>query len=50
MDPNIRHLQQSLSDKLGAHVHFQHHNKGKGKLIIHYNNLDELDGILSKIK
>ena len=49
-DPNIRHLQQTLSDKLGASISFQHSSKGKGKMIIHYNNLDELDGILQRIK
>lgn len=49
LDPNIRQLQQTLSDKLGAPISFQHHAKGKGKLIIHYTSLDELDGILQKI-
>lgn len=49
-DPNIRHLQQTLSDKLGAPISFQHSSKGKGKMIIYYNNLDELDGILQRIK
>lgn len=47
---DIRRLQDSLSDKLGAGVEIQQGNKGKGKLVISYNSLDELDGILAHIK
>lgn len=50
VDPNIQKLQQKLSDQLGAMVRFEHTNKGNGKLVIHYNTLDELDGILEKIQ
>jgi len=50
IDPNIRHLQDDLSQRLGAPVHIQHSAKGKGKLVLTYNSLDELDGILSHIK
>ena len=50
VDPNIRHLQDDLSQRLGASVKIQHSAKGKGKLVLHYNSLDELDGILSHIK
>ena len=39
-----------LSDRLGAPVQIQQGNAGKGKLVISYNNLDELDGILAHIK
>ena len=49
VDPNIRSLEQDLSDKLGARVHLQSGNKGKGKLVISYNSLDELEGILEHI-
>ncbi len=49
-DPNIRKLESDLSDKLGAKVQFQHGNGGKGKLVINYNSLDELDGILGHIQ
>jgi ParB family chromosome partitioning protein len=31
-------------------VEFQHGAKGKGRLVIHYNSLDELDGILEHIR
>ena len=50
VDPDIRRLQIELGDKLGAKVAIQHTAKGKGKLVINYNSVDELDGILSKIK
>lgn len=49
-DPNILNLQHSLTDKLGARVIFQHGSKGRGKMVIHYNNVDELEGILAHIK
>ena len=47
---DIENLQQDLSDKLGAKVSIQHSSKGSGKLVITYNNVDELDGILDHIK
>jgi len=50
LDPNIRQLQDDLSQKLGARVQIQHSAKGKGKLVLSYNSLDELDGILAHIK
>ena len=49
-DPNIRQLQEDLSQRIGAAVKFQHGASGKGKLVIQYNSLDELDGILNHIK
>jgi ParB family chromosome partitioning protein len=49
-DPNITRLEQDLTDKLGARVHLQHGAKGRGKLVINYNSLDELDGILAHIQ
>ena len=50
IDPNIRHLQDDLSQRLGTKVQIQHSAKGKGKLVLSYSSLDELDGILSHIK
>ncbi len=49
-DPNITRLEQNLTDKLGAKVQVQHGAKGRGKLVIAYNSLDELDGILAHIQ
>ncbi|MEQ8953426.1 MAG: ParB/RepB/Spo0J family partition protein, partial [Gammaproteobacteria bacterium] len=50
IDPDIKNLEESLADKLGTKVMIQHTAKGKGKLILKYNSLDELDGILSHIQ
>lgn len=50
-DPDIIKLQKHLSDTFGAKVTIvTKNNKGKGKLIIEYNNLEELDGILENMK
>lgn len=49
-DPNIAKLEQDLADKLGAKVQVQYATSGKGKLVINYNSLDELDGILAHIQ
>lgn len=46
----VQKLEESLSQTLGAQVAIQYNNKGKGKLVVEYNNLDELDGILEHIK
>lgn len=45
--PDIEQLTQKLSERFGAHVKIDHNQKGKGKLVIHYHSLDELDGILN---
>jgi ParB family chromosome partitioning protein len=50
IDPNIRQLQDDLSQRLGAAVLIQHSAKGRGKVVVSYNSLDELDGILGHIK
>lgn len=47
---DIRRLEMDLTDKLGAKVKINHGSKGAGKVVIDYNSLDELDGILEHIK
>lgn len=47
---DIRRLEIEVSEKLGAKVRVDHTSKGAGKLVIAYNSLDELDGILKHIK
>jgi ParB family chromosome partitioning protein len=47
LDPNIRRLQDDLTDKLGAKVAIEHARTGKGRVVISYASLDELDGILA---
>ena len=46
----VQKLEEKLSETLGARVAIQYNTKGKGKLVIEYNNLDELDGILEHIQ
>lgn len=50
LDPNIRSLQDNLSERLGTRVIFRQTGRGKGKLEIQYNSLEELEGILARIK
>ncbi|HKK56548.1 ParB/RepB/Spo0J family partition protein [Marinobacter sp.] len=50
IDPNIRALQDDLAERLGARVSIAHGQRGKGKLVIEYTSLDELDGILGHIR
>jgi ParB family chromosome partitioning protein len=49
-DPNVERLEQELAEKLGARVAIQQGSGGKGKLVVSYNSLDELDGILAHIQ
>ena len=49
-DADIRRLEVDLSGKLGAKVRIEHTKKGTGKVVINYNSLAELDGILKHIK
>ena len=49
-DPDIRRLETELSEQLGATVTIQQKKQGKGALRIAYNSLDELDGILARIR
>ena len=50
IDPDVKRLQDNLADKLGAKVQIRQSTGGKGQLIIGYNSLDELDGILDHIQ
>ncbi|WP_417543650.1 ParB/RepB/Spo0J family partition protein [Marinobacter sp.] len=50
IDPNIRALQDDLAERLGAKVSIAQGQRGKGKLVIEYSSLDELDGILGHIR
>ncbi len=50
VNADVRRLEIEVSEKLGAKVRVAHGSKGAGKLVIAYNSLDELDGILKHIK
>lgn len=49
VDADTRRLEQNLGQQIGQPVQIKHSRKGKGKLIISYSSLDELDGILGRI-
>lgn len=48
-DPDIKRLEQKLAERLGSPVAIKHNKKGKGELVIRYNSLDELQGVLKHI-
>ncbi|AUX87708.1 ParB/RepB/Spo0J family partition protein [Acinetobacter tandoii] len=45
--PDLQQLTQRLAERFSADVKIDHNKQGKGKLVIHYHSLDELDGILN---
>ena len=49
-DPDVRRLESDLSERLGAAVAIRHGARGAGRLVIRYGSLDELDGILERIR
>ena len=48
--PDIASLENELSESLGAKVSIQNGRGNKGKLVIHYANLDALDGVLERLR
>jgi ParB family chromosome partitioning protein len=50
LDPDVLRLQENLSEKLGAKLQMIPGKSGSGRLVIHYNSLDELEGILAHIQ
>lgn len=49
VDPDTLRLQRELCERTGAKVEINHQANGKGKLVINYSSLEELDGIIRKI-
>ncbi len=49
-DPDVRRLERSLRESLGARVELKQKRGGRGSLVIHYASLDELDGLLERIQ
>lgn len=47
IDPDIRRLQEDLANRLNLAVSIQSNPKGKGKVVIRYGNISELDAILA---
>ena len=49
-DADITKLEKEVSEALGSRVEIKHNKKGSGKLVVSYGGLDQLQGILKKIK
>lgn len=49
-DRDVLRLQEELSDTLGAHVEIRTNKKGAGKIHIEFGNLEQLEGILQKMR
>jgi len=49
-DPDIRRLQEELSDLLGTRVTIRHSRTGKGRLVIAYDDLEQLEGLLTRFR
>ncbi|MCY7313170.1 MAG: ParB/RepB/Spo0J family partition protein [Pseudoxanthomonas sp.] len=47
---DIASLETELSESLGAKVSIAHGRTGRGKLVIHYTDLDTLDGLLERLR
>ncbi|HHW4678427.1 MAG TPA: ParB/RepB/Spo0J family partition protein [Xylella sp.] len=48
--PDIASLEIELSECLGTKVAISHGRAGKGKLVIHYTDLEVLDGVLERLR
>lgn len=49
IDSDTLRLQEELTAKIGAKVAINHQQNGKGKLVINYMSLEELEGIIKRI-
>ena len=49
-DADMDRLENDLADQLGTYVEIHHTKEGKGELIIRYASLDQLEGIIARVK
>ncbi len=49
-DRDVLRLEESLAERLGSRVSIQANRKGAGRLVIEFGDLDQLDGLLKRIK
>jgi ParB family chromosome partitioning protein len=49
-DRDVVALEEELSDRLGTRVVIQSKPKGRGRLAIDYGSLDQLEGLLAKLR
>ena len=50
VDADVARLEEELSDRLGTRVHIQARAKGKGRLVVEYGSLDQLDALLARLR
>ena len=50
VDPDVRRLEEEVSEAIGARVQIQSGKKGRGKVTIEYASLDQLDSLLLRLK
>ena len=50
VDPDVANLAEKLAQTLGAKVAIEAKPDGSGRLVIAYSSLDQLDGILARLK
>lgn len=49
-DPDIRRLEENISSRIGAPVLIRHGKQGSGQLIIQYDSLDQLEGVIERLQ
>ena len=49
-DPNIKSLEESISDKIGLNVIIKNNKKNKGTITLSYHDIDQLNKIIDIIK
>jgi len=49
-DPDLDRLETELADALGTYVSIVHQSGGQGELVIRYASLDQLDGLIARMK
>jgi ParB family chromosome partitioning protein len=49
-DRDLERLEEEVSGRLGTTVEIRAGRKGKGKVILHYSSLDQLDQLLKKLR
>ena len=50
LDRDSRRLQDELAESLGATVHLKPRREGRGSVVIEYSSLDELQGLIKRLK
>jgi ParB family chromosome partitioning protein len=50
VDADVARLEEELSDRLGTRVRIQARAGGKGRLVVEYGTLDQLDALLARLR